>query len=196
MRIISGSLKGLRLPLHARAQIRPTSERVREALFSVLGNHVRGIRALDLFAGSGSLGLEALSRGAKSIVLVEKDKRLVKNLVEFSRHNKLIDEVEVLNMDAGQALSVLASRKDQFDAIFLDPPYDSDWIVKLFSNSSFINLLSPDGLLIIERFKINGEAENFQAVGLEKTFFRNYGSSVVEIFASIRSESKSNLESN
>jgi 16S rRNA (guanine(966)-N(2))-methyltransferase RsmD len=157
---------------------------------------VRGIRALDLFAGSGSLGLEALSRGAKSIVFVEKDKRLVKNLVEFSRHNKLIDEVEVLNMDADQALSVLASRKDQFDAIFLDPPYDSDWIVRLFSNSSFIKLLSPNGLLIIERFKINGEVENFQEVGLEKTFFRNYGSSVVEIFASIRSESKSNLESN
>ena len=77
-------------------------------------------------------------------------------------------------MDADQALSVLASRKDQFDAIFLDPPYDSDWIVRLFSNSSFIKLLSPNGLLIIERFKINGEVENFQEVGLEKTIFRNY----------------------
>ena len=111
MRIISGSLKGLRFPLHARAQIRPTSERVREALFSVLGTVVTGARALDLFAGSGSLGLEALSRGAKGIVLVEKDKRLAKNLVEFCRNNNLIDEVEVLNMDASQALSVLGLAK-------------------------------------------------------------------------------------
>ncbi len=196
MRIISGSLKGLRFPLHVRAQIRPTSERVREALFSVLGTVVTGARALDLFAGSGSLGLEALSRGAKSIVLVEKDKRLARNLVEFSRNNKLIDEVEILNMDASQALSVLATRKDKFEIIFLDPPYDSDWLVRLFSNSSFMNLLSPEGLLITERSKINSEMEKFQKVGLEKTFYRNYGSSVVEIFASIRSESKSNLESN
>jgi 16S rRNA (guanine966-N2)-methyltransferase len=196
MRIISGSLRGLRLPLHKRALIRPTSERVREALFSVLGTVVTGARALDLFAGSGSLGLEALSRGAKGIVLVEKDKRLARNLVEFCRNNNLIDKVEILNMDASQALSVLAGRKDKFEIIFLDPPYDSDLLGRLFSNSSFMNLLSPEGLLIIERSKLNSEMEKFQKVDLEKTFFRNYGSSVVEIFASIRSESKSNLESN
>jgi 16S rRNA (guanine966-N2)-methyltransferase len=192
MRIISGSLKGLRFPLHARAQIRPTSERVREALFSVLGTVVTGARALDLFAGSGSLGLEALSRGAKGIVLVEKDKRLAKNLVEFCRNNNLIDEVEVLNMDASQALSVLGTRQDKFEIIFLDPPYDSDWLVRLFSNSSFMNLLSPEGLLIVERSKISSEIEKFEKVGLEKTFFRNYGSSVVEIFTPVRSESISN----
>jgi len=121
---------------------------------------------------------------------------LARNLVEFCRNNNLIDEVEILNMDASQALSVLAGRKDKFEIIFLDPPYDSDWLVRLFSNSSFMNLLSPEGLLIIERSKLNSEMEKFQKVDLEKTFFRNYGSSVVEIFASIRSESKSNLESN
>ena len=94
--------------------------------------------------------------------------------------------------DAGQALNVLATRKDKFEIIFLDPPYDSDWLVRLFSNNSFMNLLSPEGLPIIERSRINSETEKFQKVGLEKTFSRNYGSSVLEIFTAVRSESISN----
>jgi 16S rRNA (guanine966-N2)-methyltransferase len=194
MRIISGRFKGLRLPLRARAQIRPTSERVREALFNVLGASIKGIRALDFFAGSGALGLEALSRGAGSVVFVEQDSRLTKNLSDFCGNNKLFDQTEVLNMDSGQALSLLVSRKDQFEVIFLDPPYESDWVAKLFSNRSFFFLLSPDGLLVVERPKTNLGTDNFHEVGLEKIFSRSYGSSVIEFFSLKTVESISDLE--
>jgi 16S rRNA (guanine966-N2)-methyltransferase len=194
MRIISGRFKGLRLPLRARTQIRPTSERVREALFSVLAAGIKGVRALDFFAGSGALGLEALSRGAGSVVFVEQDRRLTKNLSDFCGNNKLFDQTEVLNMDSGQALNLLVRREDQFEVIFLDPPYESDWVAKLFSNRSFFSLLSPDGLLVVERSKTNLGTVDFHEVGLEMIFSRSYGSSVIEFFSLKTVESISDLE--
>jgi 16S rRNA (guanine(966)-N(2))-methyltransferase RsmD len=186
--MISGTLRGAQLPLLPNAQLRPTAERVREALFSILGSAVCGVAVLDLFAGTGSLGFEALSRGAKSVTLVEKEVRLAKKLVEFCDDMQLSDDVTILNTDAARAVNFLAKREIRFGLILLDPPYDSDWISMLFSSDSFLGLSLSGGLIVVERTKFNQKIEGSGKIKLEKTFSRKYGSSILEIFESTKSQ--------
>lgn len=188
MRIISGTFRGARLPQLPKAQLRPTAERVREALFSILGSDVCGVAVLDLFAGTGSLGYEALSRGAKSVTLVEKEVRLANKLVEFRQNMQLSNDVTVLNMDAARAVNLLAKREIRFGLILLDPPYDSNWISMLFASDSFLGLISSGGLIAVERTRFNQDIIGSGKIKLEKTFSRKYGSSVLEIFRSTKSQ--------
>ncbi|MFW5996604.1 MAG: 16S rRNA (guanine(966)-N(2))-methyltransferase RsmD [Lentisphaeria bacterium] len=128
MRIISGQARGLKLKAPRGSEVRPTTDRVKETLFAILGD-VSGQRVLDLFAGSGALGLEALSRGAEEVVLVEKKRQILQTL-EFNlsrvRHCLPQDndsEVRVLRADARKIPEILEARENGFDIIFADPPY-------------------------------------------------------------------------
>ena len=119
MRVVAGAFKGHRLYPPRGTRTRPTADRVREALFSLLGD-VAGLRVLDLYAGSGALGIEALSRGAASAVFVERDQRAV---AAIRRNLEVVDaEAEVRRQDA---LRFLVSTQGRFDLVFVDPPYDS-----------------------------------------------------------------------
>jgi 16S rRNA (guanine966-N2)-methyltransferase len=119
MRVVAGAFKGHRLHAPRGTRTRPTADRVREALFSLLGD-VAGLRVLDLYAGSGALGIEALSRGAASAVFVERDQRAV---AAIRRNLEVVDaEAEVRRQDA---LRFLVSTQGRFDLVFVDPPYDS-----------------------------------------------------------------------
>ena len=122
LRIIGGSWRGRRLRFPALADIRPTPDRVRETLFNWLGAHIRGARCLDLFAGSGALGLEALSRGAAHVTFVERDRLAVRELrarlTEWGATG-----AQVLEMDASRFLD---GEPEAFDIVFLDPPFASD----------------------------------------------------------------------
>ena len=119
MRVVAGAFKGHRLHAPRGTRTRPTADRVREALFSLLGD-VAGLRVLDLYAGSGALGIEALSRGAASAVFVERDQRAV---AAIRRNLEVVDaEAEVRRQDA---LRFLVSTQGRFDIVFVDPPYDS-----------------------------------------------------------------------
>jgi 16S rRNA (guanine966-N2)-methyltransferase len=119
MRVVAGSFKGRRLQAPRGARTRPTSDRVREAVFSLLGD-VGGARALDLYAGSGALGIEALSRGAASVTFVERDARAAAAL---RRNLETVGaEAEVRRQDA---IRFLASASGTYDLVFVDPPYDS-----------------------------------------------------------------------
>ena len=120
MRIIAGRWRRRRLPVAASGRLRPTPDRVRETLFNWLGDAVEGARCLDLFAGTGALGFEAASRGARSVVMVERDREAA---VALGQSVRLLDadNVEVVRADA-LAWSPLAG--DRFDIVFLDPPYD------------------------------------------------------------------------
>jgi 16S rRNA (guanine966-N2)-methyltransferase len=102
--------------------LRPTPDRVRETLFNWLGQRLDGLRCLDLFAGSGALGFEALSRGAARVVMVERDREAVNAL----RANARELGAEALDIVQGEALAFLAANKESFDVVFLDPPYASD----------------------------------------------------------------------
>lgn len=130
MRIIAGRWRGSRLPVAAAPGLRPTSDRARETLFNWLQPVLAGARVLDLFAGSGALGLEALSRGARELVLVERDPALAQSLRDTCARLDTGDAAVVLRADALELLR--APLHGRFDLVFLDPPFDSAaWDVAL-----------------------------------------------------------------
>jgi 16S rRNA (guanine966-N2)-methyltransferase len=180
MRIIAGRFKGIRLPAPRGKAIRPTTERVREAIFDVLGSTVDGSRILELFAGTGAFGLEAVSRGAAYVVFVEKDNKLTRTLAELTRALEIQPHVLVLTMSATQALKSLAANYDPFSMIYLDPPYGTDWIEQVVNYPDFGSLLTAEGIVIVER-----DARSSEPVYpdfLRKRFSRQYGDTLVDIF--------------
>jgi 16S rRNA (guanine966-N2)-methyltransferase len=123
MRVIAGRLGGRRLRAPSGRVTRPTSDRVKEAVFAMLGD-VEGLRVLDLFAGSGALGIEALSRGAQAAVFVERDAAALKALNGNLAALGVVPELaEVRRADALDALRAAASRQETYDLVFIDPPY-------------------------------------------------------------------------
>lgn len=151
MRIITGTAKGCRLKAPKGMETRPTADRIKESLFNILGDRVYDAQVLDMFAGTGALGLEALSRGAESGVFI--DKATAKLISENAEHTHLSDRAEVLKGDVFAVLNRLMSNGRQFDIIFCDPPYHlglSQRALELIDSSG---LLKPGGLMIMEHGK-------------------------------------------
>jgi 16S rRNA (guanine966-N2)-methyltransferase len=149
VRVVAGEFKGRRLHAPRGARTRPTADRVREALFSMLGD-VSGARVLDLYAGSGALGIEALSRGAKSALFVERDRRA---LVALRRNLEAVGaEAEIRNQDA---LRFIASREGVFDLVFCDPPYDDASRVAAPLSEALPAMLGEDARIVTESDKRN-----------------------------------------
>ncbi len=123
MRVITGSAKGFGLKAPRHIGLRPTPSRVKEALFSSLASRIRGARVLELFAGTGAFSIEALSQGAASAILVEKDWRTATLIEENLKKTYLQDKAQLLRMDVCQALERLQRDGARFDLIFADPPY-------------------------------------------------------------------------
>jgi 16S rRNA (guanine(966)-N(2))-methyltransferase RsmD len=150
-RIIGGSGKGRRLKAPAGDATRPTGARVRQTLFDILAAVVPGGRFLDAFAGGGGVGLEALSRGARRVVLVDESRAAV----EAVRANLALmapapNAVEVLQRDARAALRALRDRGERFDVIYLDPPYDSDLYEPILPLAD--EVLDEGGVIVAEHF--------------------------------------------
>jgi 16S rRNA (guanine966-N2)-methyltransferase len=150
-RIIGGQGKGRRLRAPKGLATRPTGARVRQTLFDILAPRLPGCRFLDAFAGSGAVGLEALSRGAARVVLVDQDREAVAAI----QHNvelltRAAGQVDIFRQDARAAARALAERGFRFDVVFLDPPYESDLYVPLIELSE--PLLDPEGLAVAEHF--------------------------------------------
>jgi 16S rRNA (guanine966-N2)-methyltransferase len=153
MRIIAGRAGGITIKA-PRADTRPTSDRVREALFSMLGELVPGARVLDLFAGSGALGLEALSRGAREACFVEQHS-VACGVIENNVRRAKLDGARVLRSEVAAALRRLAESAAQFDLIFADPPYakqagDTDVAMLLLEDENLPRVLAPGGWLSLE----------------------------------------------
>lgn len=149
MRIIAGSKRRLPLKTVEGKDTRPTTDRIKETLFNMLQNEIYGCYFLDLFAGSGQIGLEALSRGARYAVFVENAKKAAACITENIRFTKSDKESLLLQMDVIAALRSMEG-KYQFDIIFMDPPYDKEleWEVLEYLKSS--SLLKEDTLVITE----------------------------------------------
>jgi 16S rRNA (guanine966-N2)-methyltransferase len=180
MRIIAGRFKGVRLPVPRTGVVRPTTDRVREALFSVLNETVRGSHVLELFAGTGAFGVEALSRGAEFAVFVDRDRHVIANLRETLRDLQLEPVTKVLNLPASKAMKRLAEAREVFRIVYLDPPYASDWMVRVVSDPLLPTLVEAEGLLVVER---DAHGAALELAGCwNKTFSRKYGGTMVEIF--------------
>jgi len=149
MRIITGRARGVRLETLAGEHTRPTSERAKEAVFSMLQFEIRDKEVLDLFAGSGQLGLEALSRGARHACLCDASREAVKVIHSNTIKTKLAPMCEVIASDWADALRRFR-RKYRFDLVFLDPPYAMGVLPEVLRSLLKEDLLSPDAIVVCE----------------------------------------------
>lgn len=149
MRVISGFAKGRKLKSSTKHILRPTSDRVKETLFNILAHKIQEVRFLDLFAGTGSIGIEALSRGAQNSVFVEKEASLA-DLIRKNAQDCGFVNFEVINCDVLRALSSLQNQRRRFDIIFIDPPYRSDLALRTLEMLAEIDLFDDEHLVIVE----------------------------------------------
>ena len=150
MRIITGRARGLKLVTPKNYLVRPTADRVKEALFNIIQGRVPGSVVLDAFAGTGNLGLEAWSRGASAIVYFDQSKeslRLVRANVEKARAG---EDVKLIHTDALNGIAMMAQKKQSFDIIFSDPPYNKGLNEKVYRALQKYPILKEGGLLVLE----------------------------------------------
>ncbi len=152
MRVIAGSAKGTRLKVPGGRAVRPTSDRVKEALFSILGARVCQAEVWDLFAGSGAIGIEALSRGASQCVFVERTRLHLKIIEENLGRTRLAGQARLMEFDVYRALQVLSTERKRADLIFLDAPYQETNVPPILQAIKSSRLLHEEGLLILELF--------------------------------------------
>ncbi len=151
MRVTGGRLRGRRIHGTAGRATRPTSERARVGLFDWLGPRVEGRVVLDLFAGTGALGIEALSRGAASVVFVESARPALRALRRSCSELELEAETRILASSAAAAVSRLRREGLRFDLVLADPPYGRDGRARLAKQADLLDILAPDAILLIER---------------------------------------------
>lgn len=175
MFIIAGLYRHQRLKPPKGEQTRPTSSRLREALFNICQQSIEGARFLDIFAGSGAMGLEALSRGAQSATFIESHKEAVQCIESNIQHLKVQSQCQILRGDVFAMLEFLARQRKQFDIIYADPPYRTPTPhSSLFYSSAIIqwidahNLLGTGGVLFIEEdFRFQPQLEDLQTLQLK-----------------------------
>ncbi|SKC87165.1 16S rRNA (guanine(966)-N(2))-methyltransferase RsmD [Maledivibacter halophilus] len=150
MRIISGEAKGVKLKAPKGIKTRPTSDKVKESVFNIIAPYVENSNILDLFSGTGNLGIEAVSRGAAHAYLVEKNRKQYNIIKENILKTKLNDKIEVIIEDVYIALEKFGKSNHKFDIIFMDPPYLKNYIIPCLGKIAEINLLDADGIIIVE----------------------------------------------
>lgn len=154
MRVIAGTFKSRRLRTLRGRELRPTSDRLRETLFDILGDTVRNAVFIDLFAGTGAIGIEAISRGARRVVFVEKHPPAVQLIRDNLKSLEITKGAEILPMDGTHALEKLASQHARADFIFLDPPYaqagEYEQVLEFIGST---DILSATGIVIAEHAK-------------------------------------------
>jgi 16S rRNA (guanine966-N2)-methyltransferase len=150
MRVVSGSCKGRSLKAVPGSTTRPTTDKVKEAIFNMIGPYFENGLGLDLFAGSGGLGIEALSRGLEKVIFVDRDPKAFQIIKENLTSCDLIDQSEVYRNDAERALKAILKRELKFDFIFLDPPYKKQQLIKLLESFNKENLLNDEGIIVCE----------------------------------------------
>ena len=153
MKILAGNLRGRTIAFKANPKLRPTSDKVRQAVFNRLQGQVEGRRVLDLFSGTGALGIESLSLGAGSAIFVELDPSRSKKIRSNLELLGLKERTKVLSMDALAAIQRFSAEQEIFDLIFLDPPYEKGLAVKTLEALSEASIFSKDALIVAETRK-------------------------------------------
>lgn len=180
MRVISGTAKGRNLKAVPGMGTRPTTDKVKEAIFSMIGPYFDGGMVLDLFAGTGGLGIEALSRGMEHAVFVDMDKRSIDVVRENLAGCKLGGSAEVFRNEAERAIKALAKKEAQFDLVFLDPPYRMKTADKLMEEMHALGLLSADAVILVEHSSEHRYPEEFGPFQCRRLAL--YGETAVAIY--------------
>jgi len=180
MRVIGGNAKGRRLKVPRGQALRPTAGRVKESLFDILPHDLSGIKVLDLFAGTGNLTIEALSRGAAEATLVDSSAESGKAIKENLRRLNWTDRTNVWIAPAIRAVRLLARRGETFDLIFLDPPYERRLVEPVLRMIAKENLLRDAGVLIAEHSIREPIESHHEALVLKDQ--RRYGSTLLSFF--------------
>jgi 16S rRNA (guanine(966)-N(2))-methyltransferase RsmD len=170
LRVISGTLKGKKLLSAKGLSLRPTSDRVRESVFDILQGNVEGLRVLDLFAGTGAMGIEALSRGAISAVFIENQKSSLEILRKNLSACRMEAVTQVLAKEAEEGLRLLEGQGGRFELIFLDPPYGQGLVRRLWV---------PETLIVAEHSPAEEVEGGFP---WERVDFRKYGGTRISFF--------------
>ena len=162
MRIIAGKYKGRKFDLPKDSMSRPTLDRIKENIFNIINFSISNSVCLDLFAGSGALGLESLSRNAKQVFFVDEKNENIKNIKAFL--NNVNDGNGICNcLDYEDALKKFSSDKRRFDIVFLDPPYETNMAEKAIKLINHFNLLNDGGIIVWEQLEELNKMENFSS---------------------------------
>ncbi len=183
MRVIAGRLKGRRLEAPEGAQVRPTADRVKEALFSILGPQLGGARVLDLYAGTGSLGIEALSRGAAAVTFVEHHLPALHALRRNLRSCGVLDRSEVQACRVETFLERPGDWRGPYQILLADPPYQLLGEVEAWAGRIPDGLLSSDGVAALEHAQKMSPPLQIGSLGLVRTY--TYGDTALSIYRAI-----------
>ncbi|WP_073148957.1 16S rRNA (guanine(966)-N(2))-methyltransferase RsmD [Paramaledivibacter caminithermalis] len=150
LRVISGEAKGIRLSTLKGTDTRPTSDKVKESIFNILAPYIEKSKVLDLFSGTGNLGIEAVSRGAESAFLVEKNRKCYDIIKKNIMKTKLNDKIKIIIKDVYSTLKNFSKIGEKFDIIFMDPPYLKGHILTCLKEIKELDLLNEDGIIVAE----------------------------------------------
>jgi 16S rRNA (guanine(966)-N(2))-methyltransferase RsmD len=180
MRVIAGTQKGRRLHGPHGSGLRPTSDRVKEALFSILGSRIGGSRFLDLYAGTGAIGIEALSRGAERVTFVEPDQAALRVLRANLAQCGLDTAADIHMCSAGSFLKRRAQAPDRYDLVFADPPYRHDHLDTLRSALAETTVVAPGALIVLEHSSKTAVPATHGRLILLKQY--KYGDTTLSVF--------------
>lgn len=179
MRVISGKYRGRKLECPLGDGIRPTTDRVKENIFNIIADRVPYSRFLDLFSGSGGIGIEALSRSAEEVVFVDRSTESISALRKNLNTLKVTENVRIIERNVEEAIRML-SMNEVFDIIYMDPPYHVGLYQETMKILSEVSILSDDGIIIVERFHEDPPNEGHWGFELYRT--RKYGTIVLDFY--------------
>ncbi len=180
MRIVSGEFGGRRLRAVPGVKTRPTTDKVKESMFNMIGPYFDGGQSLDLFAGSGGLSIEAVSRGIEKAYLVDKARPAIQTIEQNIAVTKAANRFEVIRQDARRALKILAEQQVKVDLVFLDPPYKLQKISKNLAEMVSLDLLNTGAVIVCETDQFANLPEEMPSFRLWKR--QDYGITEVTIY--------------
>ena len=181
LRVISGKSRGLKLNTPENMDIRPTTDRVKEAMFNIISPYIYGSNILDLFAGSGALGVEALSRGAELCYFVDSSKTSMNVTKSNIKKARLEDGAVTINSSYEKAIDRILMNKVKFDVIFVDPPYYEGYFIDVIKKIDSTDILKDDGIIVVEHDVKTEIPEEIGRIYISKE--KKYGKTMVTIMS-------------
>ncbi len=181
MRVTGGQARGIPIKAPKGMRTRPTSDKVREAMFETLGAHVVDAQVLDLFAGSGALGIEALSRGSNFAVFVDNSTVAVRIINENLKKTAFLEKGRIIQADFRVAIKNLKKAGRRFDLVLIDPPYEGGLYGEIAASLGKDSITHPETIIIVEYFKKTEPPRNISGIPLVRT--RSYGQTALSYYS-------------